>query len=152
MLIIDTCIMWFHFDCIMQLKKYHIANNVCSRKSATTYGDLPDCLVMHGSITFYCTTVQYPSHQLYTICHLWTAHTSMCHPRRAHILSILHALHSIYVSCLYCHMLSSCQSWYEIRQFPQTSIWTLKLRTHATIKIIILATNALPHTEKSRFA
>ena len=28
----------------MQLKKsYHIATNVCSRKSATTFGDLPDC-------------------------------------------------------------------------------------------------------------
>ena len=30
----------------MHLKKsYHIAINVCSRKSATTFGDLPDCLV-----------------------------------------------------------------------------------------------------------
>ena len=37
---------WFHFDCIMQLKKsYYIATNVGSRKSATTFGDLPDCLV-----------------------------------------------------------------------------------------------------------
>ena len=30
----------------MQLKlSYYIATNVCSRKSATTFGDLPDCLV-----------------------------------------------------------------------------------------------------------
>ena len=29
----------------MQLKKsYYIATNVCSRKSATTFGDLPDCV------------------------------------------------------------------------------------------------------------
>ena len=43
MIIVDSCMIWFHFDCIMQLKKsYHIATNVCSRKSATTFGDLPD--------------------------------------------------------------------------------------------------------------
>ena len=30
----------------MHLKEsYYIATNVCSRKSATTFGDLPDCLV-----------------------------------------------------------------------------------------------------------
>ena len=35
-IIVDSCMIWFHFDCIMQLKKsYHIATNVCSRKSAT---------------------------------------------------------------------------------------------------------------------
>ena len=45
MVIVDSCMIWFHFDCIMQLKKsYDIATNVCSRKSATTFGDLPDCL------------------------------------------------------------------------------------------------------------
>ena len=45
MIIVDSCIIWFHVDCIMQLKKsYYIATNVSSRKSATTYGDLPDCL------------------------------------------------------------------------------------------------------------
>ena len=43
MIIVDSCMIWFHFDCIMQLKKsYHIVTNVCSRKSATTVGDLPD--------------------------------------------------------------------------------------------------------------
>ena len=43
MIIVESCMIWFHFDCIMQLKKlYHIATNVCSRKSATTFGDLPD--------------------------------------------------------------------------------------------------------------
>ena len=43
MIIFIYCMIWFHFDCIMQLKKsYHIATNVCSRKSATTFGDLPD--------------------------------------------------------------------------------------------------------------
>ena len=46
MIIVDSCMIWFNFDCIMQLKKsYHIASNICSRKSATTFGDLPDCLV-----------------------------------------------------------------------------------------------------------
>ena len=46
MVIVDSCMIWFYFDCIMQLKKsYHIATNVCSRKSATTFGDLPDCLL-----------------------------------------------------------------------------------------------------------
>ena len=46
MIIVDSCMIWFHFDCIMQLKKsYHIATNVCSRKSATTFGDLPDWLM-----------------------------------------------------------------------------------------------------------
>ena len=49
MIIVDSCMIWFHFDRIMQLKKsYHIATtgnatNVCSRKSVTTFGDLPDC-------------------------------------------------------------------------------------------------------------
>ena len=43
MIIVDSCIILFHFDCIMQLKKsYYIATNVCSRKSSTTFGDLPD--------------------------------------------------------------------------------------------------------------
>ena len=44
MIIVDSCIIWFQLDCIMQLKKsYFIATNVCGRKSATTFGDLPDC-------------------------------------------------------------------------------------------------------------
>ena len=43
MIIIDSCIIWFHSDCIMQLKlSYYIATNVSSRKSATTFGDLND--------------------------------------------------------------------------------------------------------------
>ena len=43
MITADSCMIWFHFDCIMQMKKsYYIATNVCS-KSATTFGDLPDC-------------------------------------------------------------------------------------------------------------
>ena len=46
MSIVDSCIIWFHLDCIMQLKKsYHIATKVCIRKSATTLGDLPDWYV-----------------------------------------------------------------------------------------------------------
>ena len=45
MIIVDSCIVWFHLDCIMQLNKsYYIATNVSSRKRATTFGDLPDCL------------------------------------------------------------------------------------------------------------
>ena len=48
MIIVDSCMTWFHFDCIMQLKKsYHIATNVCSRKSATTFGDLSDSSVVY---------------------------------------------------------------------------------------------------------
>ena len=50
MIIVDSCMILFHFACVMQLKKsYHIATNVCSRKSATTFGDLPDCLDHHKS-------------------------------------------------------------------------------------------------------
>ena len=45
MIIVDSCIIWFHLDYIMQFKKaYYIATNVCSRKNATTFGDLPDWL------------------------------------------------------------------------------------------------------------
>ena len=44
MIVVDSRMIWFHFDCIMQLtKSYHIATNVCSRKSAATFGDLPEC-------------------------------------------------------------------------------------------------------------
>ena len=44
MIMVDSCIIWFHLDCIMQLQKsYYIVTNVSSSKSATTFGDLPDC-------------------------------------------------------------------------------------------------------------
>ena len=43
MIIVDSCMIWFNFYCIMQLKKsYDIGTNICSRKSASTFGDLPD--------------------------------------------------------------------------------------------------------------
>ena len=43
MIIVDSCMIWLHLDCIMQLKNSgHIATNICSRKSATTCGDHPD--------------------------------------------------------------------------------------------------------------
>ena len=46
-IIVCSCMIRFHFDCIMHLKKsYHIATNVCNTESATTFGDLPDCLVL----------------------------------------------------------------------------------------------------------
>ena len=46
------CMIWFHCDCIMQLKKsFHIATNVCRRKSAITFGDLPDCLLALAMVT-----------------------------------------------------------------------------------------------------
>ena len=33
MIIVDSCMIWFHFDCVMQLKKsYHIATNVWAEK------------------------------------------------------------------------------------------------------------------------
>ena len=42
-IIVDSCMIWFHLDCIMQLKKsYYIATHVCGRKSVTTFGDIPD--------------------------------------------------------------------------------------------------------------
>ena len=45
MILVDSCIIWFHLCCIMQLKKSHyIATNVSSRKSANTFDDIPDCL------------------------------------------------------------------------------------------------------------
>ena len=48
MIKVDSCIIWFHLDCIMQFKySYEIATNVGSRKSATTFGDLPDWWVWY---------------------------------------------------------------------------------------------------------
>ena len=60
MIIVDSCMIWFHFDRIIQLKKksYYIATDVCSRKSATTFGDLPDCL----------------AHKQNTVCEVLQAH------------------------------------------------------------------------------
>ena len=56
MIIADSCMIWFHFDCIMQLKKsYHMATNVCSRESATTFDDLPDCWAHWGELRVYVT-------------------------------------------------------------------------------------------------
>ena len=49
MILVDSCMIWFHFYFIMQLKKsYHFATNICSRKSASTFGDLPDCCKENG--------------------------------------------------------------------------------------------------------
>ena len=45
MIIVDSGMFLFHFDCVMKLtKSYHIATIVGSRKSATTFGDILDCL------------------------------------------------------------------------------------------------------------
>ena len=42
MIIVDSFIIWFHLDRVMQLQKScYIATNVSSTKSATTFGDLP---------------------------------------------------------------------------------------------------------------
>ena len=72
-IVVDSCMIWFHFDCIMPLKKsYHIATNVCSRKSATTFGDLPDCLVAEGLLVRYETWLQ-----LVGITHLWLTNLFM---------------------------------------------------------------------------
>ena len=52
MIIVGSCMIWFHFNCIMQLKKsYQIATNVCIRESATTFGDLPECLSTEKYLT-----------------------------------------------------------------------------------------------------
>ena len=52
MVIVDSRIIWFHLDWIMQLKKsYRIATNVSSRNSATSIGDLPDCLTHCDIVT-----------------------------------------------------------------------------------------------------
>ena len=41
----DSCMISFTLNCIMQLKQfYNKATKVSSGKSATTFGDLPDCL------------------------------------------------------------------------------------------------------------
>ena len=57
MIIVDSCMILFHFDGIIVScswkKSYHIATNVCSRKSATTFGDLPDCSVKGTSGIIY---------------------------------------------------------------------------------------------------
>ena len=43
LIIVDSCIIWFHLDFIMQFQYwYYIATNVSSRKNATTFGYLPD--------------------------------------------------------------------------------------------------------------
>ena len=35
-IIVDSCVIWFHLDCIMELKQlYYIATNVCSRNLQT---------------------------------------------------------------------------------------------------------------------
>ena len=45
-IIVDSCMISFDLNFIMQLKQfYNIATKVSSRKSATTFGDLPDWLV-----------------------------------------------------------------------------------------------------------
>ena len=50
MIRVDSCVIWFHLDCILQLKySYHIATDVCSSTNATTFGDIPDFL---GSYVF----------------------------------------------------------------------------------------------------
>ena len=57
MIRVDTCIIWFHLDYIRQLKQsYYIATNVGSRKSANTFGDLPDWLGS-GSFIVRCSHV-----------------------------------------------------------------------------------------------
>ena len=44
-IIVDACIISLNLNCILQLKQfYNIATKVSCRKSATTFGDLPDCL------------------------------------------------------------------------------------------------------------
>ena len=43
-IIVDSCIISLNLNCILQLKQfYDIATKVNCRKSATTFGDLPDC-------------------------------------------------------------------------------------------------------------
>ena len=53
MIIVDSCIIWFHFVCIMQLKKsYYIASNVSSRKKVLLL------LVISLTVDFAATTSQ----------------------------------------------------------------------------------------------
>ena len=45
-IMVDSCIISFNLNCIMQLKQfYNIATKVSSRKKCYYFGDLPDCLV-----------------------------------------------------------------------------------------------------------
>ena len=51
MIMVDQFIIWFHLDCIVQFQYCcYFATNVCCKKSATTFGDLPDCLSDSGSL------------------------------------------------------------------------------------------------------
>ena len=48
MIIVEFYMVWFHFDCIMQLKKsWHIATNVCSRKKCHYFWWSPWLLMGH---------------------------------------------------------------------------------------------------------
>ena len=65
----DSCMIRFHFDSIMQLKKsHHIATNVCSRKSATTFGDLPDWLGWDKGCLLWVYSLYKKKYQLPGIC------------------------------------------------------------------------------------
>ena len=44
MIIVDSCMIWFHFDCIMQLKNIILLLMIIAEKRATTFGNLPDYL------------------------------------------------------------------------------------------------------------
>ena len=58
--IIDySCIISFNLNRVMELKQfYNIATKVRSRKSATTFGDLPDCLNV-CELYFSCDSITY---------------------------------------------------------------------------------------------
>ena len=52
MIIVDSCIFWFHLDCIMPFKVIiQIATNACSRKSSTAFGDISDCWVFDNTVS-----------------------------------------------------------------------------------------------------
>ena len=52
----DLISFWLYHT--VEKKSYYIATDVCSRKSATTFGDLPDCL----------------AHKQNTVCEVLQAH------------------------------------------------------------------------------
>ena len=65
---------WFLLDCIMHFTN-HIATNVCSRKCATTFGDLPDCFCFDVVLVCNMLCRIYP-YLLRLICCYWSIETT----------------------------------------------------------------------------
>ena len=89
----------------MQLKEsYYIATNVCSRKSATTFGDLPDWLVrilMQSLPTRLILLISIAANELYVCKSFWVPHagTGPKHNTQLHS-ELCFSLNSLTLFCL----------------------------------------------------